>query len=132
MPITIDGLDELSERLQNLPAKAAKRYLTNVAKTAGQVVVAEMQSTAPMESGRLEGNICQVASFTNEGGGTTMLLEIGPALSTFYGMFHEFGTRFQPALHWMQRAWEACQDRVLDVFATEATGLLMDLENREK
>jgi hypothetical protein len=79
----------------------------------------------------LEGNIAMQVSFDGGDDQTSMLVEIGPARKTFWGMFQEFGTRFQKGIHWMSRAWESCQDRCLDVFATEATGLLMDLENKK-
>jgi HK97 gp10 family phage protein len=127
MPITIDGLSELSEMLTQQSVRTAKRYLLNVAKPAADVVVDAMQATAPEMTGRLDAEIGYQSKFTG-GDETTLTVKIGPALATFWGMFQEFGTAHQPARHWMQRAWEASQDKCLSVFGTEALARLADME----
>jgi HK97 gp10 family phage protein len=130
MPITVSGLNELSTLLTEETARTAKRYLLKVAQPAADVVIEEMKTTAPDMTHRLEEGIGSQSRFTN-GEQTTLLVTIGPAWETFWGAFQEFGSSTYPALHWMERAWEGCKDRCMDVFLTEATGMLLDLENKK-
>jgi len=132
MPIQIEGLAELSELLTQESGKAARRYLTKCGKAAGNVVLDALKDTVPEGiTGRLEDRLTQAVSFESDGE-TTMTVRIGPAKSTWWGSWQEFGTRFQQGQYWMTKAWSSCRDRVLDVFATEATGLLLDLQNKKK
>lgn len=131
MPITIDGLSELSEMLTHESVRTAKRYLLNVAKPAAQVVIDAMKATAPVMTGRLDDELTYQSKFTGGGEGTTLTVKIGPARSTFWGMFQEFGTKDQPAKHWMSRAWAGCQDKCLSVFGTEALARLADMEEKK-
>lgn len=130
MPIIIEGLKELSQMLTQESVRTAKRYLVNVAKPAAQVVLDAMEETAPVLSGRLEDELGYQTRFTG-GDETTLIVNIGPARSTFWGMFDEFGTKNQPAQHWMARAWAACQDQCLSVFGTEALARLADMEEKK-
>lgn len=130
MPITIDGLSELSQMLTQESVRTAKRYLLNVAKPAAEVVVQALEATAPEETGRLEGGISYQSRFSG-GDSTKLTVMIGPARNTFWGMFQEFGTHDQPAQHWMARAWESCQDKCLSVFGTEALARLADMEEKK-
>jgi HK97 gp10 family phage protein len=131
MPIVIEGLAELSEVLTTLAPQAAKRYLSRCAKPAAQVVLDEMGQTVPVGIGRLEECLTSQKTWDNDGGDeTTMLVVIGPTKNAFWGSLQEFGTKFQTGTHWMGRAWESSKDRCLDVFATEALGILADLENK--
>jgi len=131
MPIEIDGLAALSDRLSTMPARAAKRYLSRCADPAAQVVLDALHETVPVEVGYLEEVLTYKKSFDDVGEDTVLTVKIGPKRVAFWGSLQEFGTRFQPGQHWMARAWESCKDRVLDVFATEALGILADLENRD-
>lgn len=130
MPVTIEGLDELSTLLTEETARTAKRYLLKVAQPAADVVIEEMKTTAPEMTQRLEEGIGSQSRFTNAEQ-TNLTISIGPAWETFWGAFQEFGSSTYPALHWMERAWESCKNRCLDVFATEATAMLLDLENKK-
>jgi len=130
MPITIDGLDELSTLLTEETARTAKRYLLRVAQPAADVVIDEMKQTAPEMTQRLEEGIGSQSRFTN-GDQTNLTITIGPAWETFWGAFQEFGSSTYPAQHWMERAWESSKDKALSVFATEATAMLMDLERKK-
>lgn len=129
MPIVIDGLSELSEKLTHESVRTAKRYLLRVAKPAAEVVIDAMRETAPEETRRLEDELTYQSKFTN-GDGTTLTIKIGPARATFWGMFQEFGTRNQPGQHWIARAWASCQDKCLSVFGTEALARLADMEEK--
>ena len=131
MPIEIEGLADLSKMLTELTPQAAKRYLSRCAEPAAQVVLDAMAQTVPVGVGILEEELGWQKKWANSGDETTMEINIGPLKPAFWGSFQEFGTATQPAQHWMGRAWEGCRDQCLDVFATEAIGLLQDLENRK-
>lgn len=131
MPVVIEGLKELSDRLEAMPRRAAKRYINKVVDPSIQVVEQALHETVPVGIGILEEMIVHKKSFEDENGSTTLTVEIGPARKAFWGMFQEFGTQFQQGQHWMGRAWEGCKNRCLYVFATEATALLMDLGNKD-
>lgn len=130
MPIKIDGLAELSEMLTHESVRTAKRYLVNCAKPAADVVIEAMDETVPVYKDRLEAGLGYQSRFS-DGDGTTLTVNIGPAKSTFWGQFQEFGTRFQPAQRWMTRAFESCKDRCLSVFATEMLARLADMEEKK-
>jgi HK97 gp10 family phage protein len=131
MSIEIEGLAELSNLLTELTPRAAKRYLSKVAEPAAQVVIDAMAQTVPVGIGILEEELGWQKKWANDGDETTMVINIGPLKPAFWGSLQEFGTHDQPAQHWMGRAWESCKDECLNVFATEAIGLLQDLENRK-
>jgi HK97 gp10 family phage protein len=129
--ITIDGLAELSRLLTEETPKAAKRYLSRTAEPAAQVVIDAMEETVPVGVGILEEMLGWQKKWGSDGDETTMNIAIGPLKPAFWGSFQEFGTHTQPAQHWMGHAWESCKDEVLNVVATEAIGLLQDLENKK-
>jgi hypothetical protein len=129
MAIEIEGLADLSQMLTTLAPRAAKRYLSRCAEPAAQVVLDAMAETVPVGVGILEEELGWQKKWS-DGDETTMEINIGPLRSAFWGSLQEFGTRFQAGQHWMGRAWEGCRDKCLDVFATEALGILQDLENK--
>ena len=148
MSVEIEGLAELSELLTQEAPRAAKRYLARAADPAAQVVLDAMQETVPVDIGILEEELGKEKSFEDVNGATVLTVNIGPFKpSSKWGMLQEFGSQdvegtdksgrhfhhtAQPGQHWMGRAWEASKDKVLDVFATEATGILLDLQNKKQ
>ena len=129
--IHIEGLNELSELLTELTPRAAKRYLSRCAEPAAQVVLDAMAETVPVGVGILEESLGWQKKWGSDGDQTTMEIKIGPLKAAFWGSFAEFGTATQPAQHWFGNAFESCKGEVLNVFATEAIGLLQDLENKK-
>jgi hypothetical protein len=144
MPIQIEGLADLSQMLTELAPNAAKRYLSRAGEAAAEVVIEALDDTVPVGVGILEESITWDKHWL-DGDETTMEINIGPTKQAFWGMFQEFGTQevtgadrngkkfhhaAQPAQRWMTNAWLGCRDKCLDVFATEAVGILQDLENR--
>jgi HK97 gp10 family phage protein len=129
--IEIEGLADLSDMLTTMSPRAAKRWLLRAVEPAAQVVLDAMHETVPVEVGILEERLGYDKEFTN-GDETTLTVNIGPMKGIFWGSLQEFGTRSQQGQHWMGRAWESSNNRCLDVFATEALGILADLENRRK
>jgi HK97 gp10 family phage protein len=130
MPIIIEGLAELSDRLVNIAPRAAKRYLKKAGDAGAKIVVAELQETVPVEVGYLEEAMGYDISFDGSDDATTMTVDIGPFKQAYWGEMQEWGTSTQQGQHWMGRAWEETRDKVLDVMATEMTGMLLDLENK--
>jgi HK97 gp10 family phage protein len=146
VPIEIDGLAELSEILTTKTAAAAKRYLSRAGEAGAQVFVGALEDSAPTGIGILEESITWQKKWGTEGDQTTMDINVGPTKQAFWGMFQEFGTqevegtdkngkRFvhaaQPGQHWMGRAFEGSKEAALSAFATEAIGILQDLENKQ-
>jgi len=130
MSVTIEGLADLSTMLTEMSPRAAKRWLLRAAEPAAEVVLDAMKETVPVEVGILEERLTYEKEFKT-GDETVLTISIGPEKGVFWGSLQEFGTQTQPAQHWMGRAWESSKDKCLDVFATEALGILADLENRK-
>jgi hypothetical protein len=146
--VKIEGLAELSELLTQEAPRAAKRYLSRAADPAAQVVLDALHETVPVSIGILEEELGTEKHFEDDGPDTVLTVEIGPFKpSSKWGSLQEFGSQdvegtdangkhfhhtAQPGQHWVGRAWEASRDKVLDVFATEATGILLDLQNKKK
>jgi HK97 gp10 family phage protein len=128
--IVIEGLKELSDRLAEMPAKAAKRYLSRAGEKAAEVVIEALEQTVPVDVGYLEETLTWQKKWDGEDD-TTMIISIGAAKGAFWGSLQEYGTRFQKPQRWMSTAWESCKGETLNVFATEAIGILMDLENKD-
>jgi hypothetical protein len=131
MPIVIEGLKELSDLLTEQTPRAAKRYLSRCAEPAAQVVIDAMAETVPVGIGILEEQLGWQKKWGNDGDQTTLEISIGPLKPAFWGSLQEFGTATQPAQHWFGRAWESSRDECLNVFKTEAIGLLLDLQNKK-
>jgi HK97 gp10 family phage protein len=83
-----------------------------------------------VDVGFLEEQLGSQTEWSSGDGETALEINIGPLKSAWWGSLQEFGTRTNPAQHWLSRAWESSKDKVLDVFATESTSILMDLENK--
>ncbi len=148
MKLEIEGLADLSNLLTQEAPRAAKRYLGRAADPAVEVVLDAMRETVPVGIGILEEELSSEKQFEDVDGATVLTVNIGPNKpSSKWGSLQEFGSQdvegtdesgkhfhhtAQPGQHWMGRAWESSKDKVLDVFATEAIGILQDLENKKK
>ena len=146
--VNIEGLAELSDLLTQEAPRAAKRYLNRAADPATEVVLDALHETVPVGIGILEEELGSEKHYEEVDGGMVLTVDIGPFKpSSKWGSLQEFGSQdvegtdsagrhfhhtAQPGQHWMGRAWESCKDKVLDVFATEATGIGMDLANKKK
>jgi hypothetical protein len=146
--VQIEGLAELSDLLTQEAPRAAKRYLNRAADPATEVVLDAMRDTVPVGIGILEEELGSDKHFEDVAGATVLTVDIGPFKpSSKWGSLQEFGSQdvegtdsagrhfhhtAQPGQHWVGRAWEASKEKVLEVFATEATGILLDLQNKKK
>lgn len=128
MSIKITGLEELSQMLTEESVRTAKRYLVNMAKKAAVPMLDAMEQTVPVDTGKLEGGLGFQTRFSG-GDQTTLTVKIGPDASGWYGSFQEFGTKYQqPPKHWVENAWNASKDDVLQAFVDEAKARLADMK----
>jgi HK97 gp10 family phage protein len=146
MPIEIEGLSQLSEKLTQLKQNAAKRYLLKAVQEGADVFKEAAEEDAPVYIGVLEESIVTKTSWSQGDGETTLDIDIGPTKQAFWGELQEFGTQdvhgvdkngkpfhhtAQRPQRWLTNAFESNKDAALDKVATAMTGLLMDLENKE-
>lgn len=129
--IEIEGIKELSDLLTELAPRAAKRYLSNCAEPAAQVVLDAMAETVPVGIGILEEELGWQKKWGKDGDQSTMTISIGPLRPAFWGSLQEFGTSTEPAQHWFGRAWMACRDECLNVFVTKAHEIADRLQSRK-
>lgn len=144
MPITIDGLDDLSTLLTQRAPQSAKRYLKKCLDGGADIFKAEAEANAPKESGTLAGNIVTKTEFESGDGDTSLTIKIGPKKGIKWGSLQEFGSQdvrgedkngkpfhhtAQPAQRWLTNTYLDNRERVLSVIGTEMIGLLQDLEN---
>ena len=129
MGVEIEGLADLSQMLTELTPRAAKRYLSRCAEPAAQVVIDAMAETVPVGVGILEEELGWQKKWSNDGDETTMEINIGPLRPAFWGSrwSSERGSR-PGGVGWAEPGRDAAT--ALDVFATEAVGILQDLENK--
>lgn len=59
----------------------------------------------------------RAANKASGGKGRSVITNVGPTKSAFYGLFQEFGTRNHPPKPFMRPAWDALQMSMLDTMA---------------
>jgi HK97 gp10 family phage protein len=116
---TIDGLDELEQKLNELAPAAAKRAVRRSVREGLKVFQTAIEEKAPRDTGHLAESI-NIGTKTTGGDGedTTggILGVVGPAKDAFYALFQEFGTKHQHAQPFITPAYEENKDVVLQVF----------------
>jgi HK97 gp10 family phage protein len=130
--ITITGLDDLAEMLTKIAPKAAKRYLSKCADPAAQVMLDAMDQTVPVDGGELREALDKQKKWGSEGDQTTMNITIGPRKGKAWGSMQEYGTKTQPAQHWMSNAWQSCKSQVLDVYVRGINDLMESMVARDQ
>lgn len=151
MPIEIEGVSELSDLLANEAPAAARRYLKKVADPAAKVMLDAAAGTVPVRYGVLQAGLTTQTNWSSGDDGVELAIRIGPGKRQFWGTFLEFGTKASqgivrrgrhagkwhfnhaatPARHWMLRAWEASQQKMLDVFVEGAKEMIATLRARQ-
>jgi HK97 gp10 family phage protein len=116
--VTITGLDQLEQRLRNESKLMAKRLLRRAEKDAAKIWVEAISERAPAKTGYLKTHIVMssVAKGGIDGGIQVM---VGGDKKAFYGIFAEFGTRYQKATPFMRPAFEQTKQQVLDAFVAD-------------
>lgn len=97
-------------------ARLSRRRLLPAAKKAAAEALAiladEMRARAPVDTGALRDSIEVEPPTGNFPGGRVIVGGNGAAGSTFYGVFVEFGTVYQPAQPFMRPAAAAAGERM--------------------
>lgn len=108
----IEGLDELEEAFTSGSKRAVKKFLQKVERQATKPLLASAKQYAPYETGNLEMEEHR-ESVTSDG---ALTMRVGPSSRAFYGIFQEFGTEHQAALHWLENSARAVQSEVLEEY----------------
>lgn len=114
MPEHIQGFTQFDRKLTELTHLERRGVLTTAAKAGAQIALDAARAGAPRDSGRLaDGMTMRVRAGQNDSNEASV--DVGPDKKNFYGMFSEFGTRFQLALRWLTNALESNRDRITTV-----------------
>jgi len=113
--VKITGLRELEQKLRDETKKVAKRTLRRAAKDASEIWENAISERAPALTGFLKSQITMSSKATGGDEGSLQVM-VGPSKKAYYGIFQEFGTRFQKANPFMRPAFEQTKDEVLNVF----------------
>jgi HK97 gp10 family phage protein len=111
--VTITGLDEVEQSLQNLSQKLARSVVRRALRPAGEVLRAEAELLAPRATGFLAEHVGEkvTTSVREEEGRVT----VGPEKNAFYGSFAELGTKNQAPRPWLRPAFESKKDEAVEV-----------------
>jgi HK97 gp10 family phage protein len=126
-PVTvkITGLEQLSQRMQEFPDQLVRKGVRVALLAGGEVLRQEISDRAPRsldethghEPGFLADHIAaKLSTSPKQDKGS---VKVGPVAKAFWGMFAEFGTRFQPALPFVRPAFESAGQRALDAFVAK-------------
>lgn len=120
----IEGLEDLEEAFTNGSKRAVKKFLRKVEMQAAKPLVESAKQFAPYETGNLEMEEHRM-SVTSDG---AMTVRVGPSARAYYGIFQEFGTEHNPALHWLENSARAVQDDVLERYFEALSEGLEDMK----
>ena len=130
----LSGARELDRVLQKLPREIGEKVLLSSLRVGAKEIKEAAKARAPVRSGggaktvktavgggirvvRQPGflkNSIRIARL--RGSESSAAVSIGPRREAFYGMFQEFGTRFQPARPWLRPALDAAAGRAIAAF----------------
>lgn len=116
--VKITGMEEIKKRLDDLQdGRLARSFMRSGARKAAQVLAKGQKQTVPFEHGDLSDSIgVQVKNANTD----NLRVLVGPDRKyNFIGRFHEFGTKFVPAQHWMQKAFDNTVHEALAAFTNE-------------
>lgn len=125
--VTVEGLSETAEALQDLTKATQANVLRRVLLAAGEPIAAEARSLAPVATGKLLASIsvtpAQPSKMTRSGRAAydkqsqvEVLVEAGPVPES---IFQEFGTANNAAHPFMRPAWHGQRDRALQIIAEQ-------------
>ncbi|HMF28185.1 MAG TPA: HK97-gp10 family putative phage morphogenesis protein [Candidatus Cybelea sp.] len=121
--VTIEGLSETAEALDEFSKATSANILRRVLIAAGQPIAATAEALAPRRTGALVASIsvvpAQPSKMTRTGRGNydkqsqvEVLVEAGPVVES---ITQEFGTRYHRAQPFMRPAWEQQRDAALEI-----------------
>lgn len=128
--VEVKGLKELEQRLRDEPKKIAVRVTRSAGRRAGQIFQTALEQHAPRLTGFLATHIGVATKATSGAEGSIrVVIGLKPGEFTkggrvhswrpFWGLFQEFGTRFQPPKPWARPAFEQVKGQALNVFIEE-------------
>lgn len=118
--VRIDGLSELHEALRELPDATAKNVLRRVGRKRLQPIVDMAVALAPYKTGRLRSRITVGTRLSKrqrsmyEPEGKYDITIFGGAAGARHAHLQEFGTRHHKAQPFLQPAWDAGKDAMLE------------------
>lgn len=116
--IALRGADELAKALEDIGPALEKKILARAMRDAAKPILEDAKRRAPVLSGQLRKSI-KIRSMKRVGKG-----RVGVIISTekgffkgetFYGAFHEFGTKNMPARPFIRPAFEANKARAVKI-----------------
>lgn len=119
--VQVQGFRELEKLLKELGKEPARRALRSAVRAGANVIKSEALLAVPVGSeaphpkyGRLKDNLKVVLAKTGAAP-VEYSVSVGRA---FWGMFQEFGTRFQPARPWLRPAFDHAKIAALKTIET--------------
>lgn len=131
------GMAGILGALTQLDKKVAKKLTRKVLRAGAKVMLPEVKNRTPVDSGAL---IKAEKIKATKRSRTTFGVQINAGSKDggkvpdqpYYGPMVEFGTRKQPAQHFMRDAFEAKKDEVLSVMQQKAVELIDETVNEVK
>lgn len=125
--VTVEGLAETAEALDEFSKATSANILRRVLIAAGEPIAAEARALAPVKTGALEISIsvvpAQPSKMTRTGRGNydkqsqvEVLVEAGPVVQS---ITQEFGTSVNPAHPFMRPAWASQRLNALKIVADQ-------------
>jgi|SRR5579863_1499575 len=127
--VTIEGLDELEQKLRDETKKVAVATLRRASKDAASIWEVAIAARAPALTGFLRTQIT-MSSKAKGGDEGKITVMVGPSKKAYYGIFQEFGTRYMRAKPFMRPAFEETKDEVLNKFVEDLKEELEALQER--
>lgn len=158
--VSVDGLRELDKALSELPKATARNVLKRTLVKAGTPIAEHAKRLAPVDTGKLKDSIkvsprlgttagkaefaaamraglgqqaavgaMRDARRAAKGAGSFAEVYIGPDRRP-QGVLQEFGTSHHPPQPFMRPAWDAEQDRALDIIKSELGSEIMSAAKR--
>jgi HK97 gp10 family phage protein len=110
---TLEGFDELQEKLKQLSYIAQRQTMTAAIRAGAEVVAAGAAAMAPRRTGRLSTNIVVVTA-GREQTLDQVTAKIGPSKTAYYGRFVEKGTIHMRARPFLAPALEQNIERAVE------------------
>lgn len=106
--VNIKGFEELDRQLEKLSLVGQRAVLVKAVRAGAEPIRRQASDNAPKATGGLAGDIVTQLR-TSENSIDQVVVRIGPTKKHFYGSFHDRGTKFLTATHWLMRAFEQQQ-----------------------
>ena len=112
--VRVEGLAELKRQFRRLDKSSRRKTLRKVLRKAGRPVIVQARKNLKQnrDTGRLEKAIAQSVRAEHD---TRVFSEIGFRKKSFYGMFIELGTAFQPPRPWLRPALSQMRVKVVGI-----------------